>query len=51
MAKVPALDTKIIILYDTTWGRSLYWFSTNVYISEQLQDGFQPTWPTCRRER
>jgi len=32
--KVPALDTKIIILYDTTWGRPPGWFSTNVYISE-----------------
>jgi len=32
--KVLASGTKIIILYDTTWGRSPYWLSTNVYISE-----------------
>jgi len=28
------LGTKIIILYDTTWGRPPCWFSTNVYISD-----------------
>jgi len=27
------LGTKIIRLYDTTWGRPPYWLSTNVYIS------------------
>jgi len=36
--KVPALDTKIIILYDTAWGRLPYWFSTNVYISKADYD-------------
>jgi len=51
--KVLVLRTKIITLYDTTWGRPPYWLSTNVCISEAeygylLQDGFQPT---CRQER
>jgi len=27
------LGTKIITLYDTTWGRPPYWLSTNLCIS------------------
>ena len=32
--KVHTLNTKVIILYDTTWGQPPYWFLTNVYISK-----------------
>ena len=33
MVKYPLWIEKLL-LYDTTWGRPPYWFSTNVYISE-----------------
>ena len=37
MVKYPHWVQKNIILYDTTWGQPLYWFSTNVYIRDRLR--------------